>query len=412
MKPTASSLSPSIAAMARPADAGRPTLGLLYVWCTPVVASMATFPDLTIAGMLYTGWMWVLLLLIGVALLAVELVFHRETRIHFRWGPWAVWVGYLWLSLAWCETLDRRNLQDALQTSMPVLLGVLGSVFVRREEHLRGLLRAFAITLVPLAVVVLMPHLVKSLATEAFLSNRSAGLLAALIAAVLIAGYPPRLLPAMLGWAACGVLIAITGSRMAGLAAMLVVAVHPWYTNRWQRFGAMLLPVVCMVVVFNSPAFQERSFYGGSGSLSDLADGDVNTSGRFEVWPSIWEAAWKQPVLGHGIGSASAFVASVWPDMAHPHNDYLRVGFELGLVGLALLVSVAGWQMIDLYRKMRGTEGVLRQGLIASFLGLAVLMIVAATDNALVYNLLVTDPLFVLIGATYGTLGQRPGVAR
>lgn len=411
MKPYVSNLTPSIVAEAQRAAADRPTLGLLYVWATPLVASMATFPEWTIGGMLYTGWMWVLLFLLGIALLGVELVFRRESRVCFRWGPWAVWLGYLWVSLAWCNPIERRNLQDALQTSMPVLLAVLGSVFVRNEAQLRGLLKAFAITLLPLAVIVVAPHLVKSLAVEAALANRSAGLLAALIAAVMIAAYPPRLSFAVAGWTVCAALIAITGSRMAGLAALLVVPVHPGYTSWKQRAVAALFPLVCMLIVFYTPGFQQRSFHGGEGGLGDLMEGDLNTSGRFEVWPMIWQAAGKHPVLGHGIGSASAFVAAVWPDMLHPHNDYLRVKFELGSVGLVILLSVIGWQMLDLKRKLRGTEGVVRHALIASFLGLALLLIVAATDNALVYNLLVTDPLFVLMGAAYGTLATR-GEAR
>ena len=60
--------------------------------------------------------------------------------------------------------------------------------------------------------------------------------------------------------------------------------------------------------------------------------------GGSEAWPLIYKEAATRPVLGHGIGASYAFVPTVWYGMNHVHNEFLRIFFELGLVGLTIFV--------------------------------------------------------------------------
>src|SRR5205085_6961999 len=88
-------------------------------------------------------------------------------------------------------------------------------------------------------------------------------------------------------------------------------------------------------------------------------------------------------------------------------NDYLRVGFELGLVGLAIFLAVLAWQLGHLAVQIRRSRGVVRTAFTASWLGLLAFLISACTDNTLSYNLWYMDPLFAVMGAAYGVAGVR-----
>jgi O-antigen ligase len=233
--------------------------------------------------------------------------------------------------------------------------------------------------------------------------NRDAALTVALVGCVCLAGIESRAWIALIGWVGCIVLILLSASRTAAVALLSVVVLHPLYRGMGHRLLAILGIAACGLALFYSPIIQQRMFHSGSGSIRDLLAGnDVDTSGRFEAWPVIWEEAWKRPLLGAGVGTASPFVQRIWPGVSHPHNDYVRIGFEQGLIGLTIFVSVVGWQLLDLLRGSAVSTGLARQTFVASFLGLLALTITCITDNTLVYNLSYTDPLFALMGAAYG----------
>jgi O-antigen ligase len=184
---------------------------------------------------------------------------------------------------------------------------------------------------------------------------------------------------------------------------------HPLYRSVLGKLALTVILAVIGLAVFHSDTFQRRFFHSGQGTLSDLWQGKFLSFGRFEAWPKIWAEAWQQPYLGHGVGSVNDFVPLVWPGMNHAHNDYLRIGFELGLVGLALFALVMGWQIVDLRRRLRQPSGAARRGLAAALLGLLMFLVTACTDNPLVYNLWYMDPLFALVGAAYGVAARPVG---
>jgi O-antigen ligase len=156
------------------------------------------------------------------------------------------------------------------------------------------------------------------------------------------------------------------------------------------------------LALFHTQSFQERFFHSGHGTLGDLLRGDFSSTGRFDAWPYIWEEALRRPVLGHGVGSAYDFVPTVWSGMNHVHNEYLRLVYEVGFVGLAVFLTVVVWQGGSLRRRLRDSNGAARSALAAAFLGLSYFLMTAATGNPLPSNVWLMDPWFVLMGAAYG----------
>ena len=380
----------------------RVSLGYLFVLIVPIGAAVSMFFNSGLGGFNVSGWMWVLYLFAGGFLVCIELVFAPKIRIALPLRPWIVWYGYVWLSLLWCGSLDSRNVQDALQITMPLLVGVASALFVQSEEQLKWLFRMFTVTLLILCV-----HTGLSIGGDEVPGARVFSMTAALIGCVALAEQPDRFVRPLVIWSLCIFLTFLTGSRTATAALLLVPMMNPRSRGVLWRMAALSCMLVLGVALFHTSTFQERFFHSGSGTLSDAVQGGFLSFGRFEAWPFILEEAWKTPVFGHGVGSTFFFVPRVWESMTQVHNDYLRVGFELGLVGLGLFVAVLLWQMWHLRRQVSATSGRVSRAFAASLMGLIVFAIFATTDNVLVYNLWYTNPLFALIGAAYGVAGHH-----
>jgi len=200
-------------------------------------------------------------------------------------------------------------------------------------------------------------------------------------------------------WWSLGALlaIAISLSRTALFAGFfLVVATMFLAASRHRARNAIL----CVLLVaggywaVTSWAPLRDRFVQGDVSFS-VGGVNVNAEGRTKVWPVLWSEVQDQPLLGHGSGAASARSRTVGPAFDHPHNDYLRVLYDFGFVGVGLLA----WFVVRSTRLLRSSRKRSRSSipaLAALNAGLGVL-IVMVTDNPLDYSF-VMIPLGALIG--------------
>jgi O-antigen ligase len=377
-------------------------LTIWYLIFTPIAGGLSVLGNIEIAGKNISGYLWMGLLLCALYLLAIGGLRRLDHHALALWCPWILWCGFLWLSLIWCSPVDQFNVQNALQMSMPLVVGLLATAAIRSDDDLRRVLKGFGFAGALLAMFavgfILTPHSSSDL--EA--GPRDAALLAVLLGGLAFASFGRRKAPALLGWGACLAFTMLSGSRIASVALLAMPVLHFGYRSlRWNLFGLIAFAGLG-IALFYTPLVQERFFYSGHGELTDLFSGDVNGAGRFDAWPAVWDQAWQRPLLGAGVGTVSKFVPTVWEGMAHVHNDYLRIGFEFGLVGLAGFVLAAAWQLAALYRGARNSAGLARVVSAGAWLGFCALLITCATDNTLIYNLFYTDPLFLLIGSAYG----------
>ena len=387
----------------------RPRLGFLYVLAIPIGAGIGAARGVEIAGFNYTGWLWLLYLAAGtLLLLADRTVGVRRKSIPFPYRLWLPWVGLVWLSLIWLEAPISVGLQDAIQITMPILSAVTASVFISTEGQVKLLMRSFFVSLVLLYLTIALARSGDFEGVDWAGALRPLGMTAAIIGGVFLAQPSRSGALRLAGWGVCLLVGIITQARIVTVSMIVLPLLNPVAKGMFKRVVLAIAMVVLGVVVFNSAAFQSRFFYSGSGTMADVAQGELDTSGRFEAWPYVWDEAWRNPILGSGVGSTHAFVSRVWNDISLVHCDYLRVFFELGLVGLGIFVLVFGWQTWALWRGTRTTSGWTRAAFGAALLGMIVFWINACTDNPLGYNLWFTDPLFALIGAAYGAAANRP----
>jgi len=209
-------------------------------------------------------------------------------------------------------------------------------------------------------------------------------------------------------WWALALLIAIglSLSRTALAAGSIafvgtMIAVPPRYRIRSFIVGLLLLSAGIWAVTSWAPL--HNKFFTGDLSLS--AGGlTVNAEGRTQVWHVLWSEVPNAWLLGHGPGAASARSVVIEPAFDQPHNDYLRLIYDFGVVGTALF----GWFTLRIARLLKrakriGTSSI--APLAARTAGLAIL-IVMITDNPLDYPF-VMIPLGALVGFGLGAATSR-----
>ncbi len=104
-------------------------LGFIYTLCVPALAGIATVRQVSVGGFNYSGFLWVVALVIGWLLLLIEKGLHPERRLPFFVWPWWLWLMFLGLSFAWLEHVGYAQLQYALQLGMPFLVGAVAAQF-------------------------------------------------------------------------------------------------------------------------------------------------------------------------------------------------------------------------------------------------------------------------------------------
>jgi len=106
---------------------------------------------------------------------------------------------------------------------------------------------------------------------------------------------------------------------------------------------------------------------------------------RADVFNKIIPLWLQRPVIGYGYGSFPKLwddnkgVQNIWDSTSEAHNDYLKVGFEVGVIGLALFLSI----FITLFVR-QARYGLTHRWKNAVFLiSIAVYLILSVSDNML-----------------------------
>lgn len=373
-------------------------IGYYYILSVPYAAGFAAFGGPSIGGFRLTGWVFVIMLALAPLVFLLD---SASSRFPFRiWAPWALIVI---LSLFWADGITLYHLQDVCQIITPFFLAPIASKVIKRTEDVDALFRAFAHCLIIL-LIALGLNIV--FGTEVLL--RPMSMTAAIIGCVFVAQYQKQPTLSILCWLGCIVVTTVTGSRMATLALLLIWLFMPAYRHKSMRLVSGIAVAVAAVTLFSFPVFQERFFGDERGTMSDVVRGEFSSSGRFDVWPELIDEIKRQPVIGGGAHSSADIVGQIWSNQGKPHNDYLRILLEQGAIGLLLFLFATFGQLISLWSKGFPEGHPTSTVRSAAFIGLIVLLLMAITDNPIVYGVWFMHPLFILIGASYAPVKPIP----
>ena len=211
-------------------------------------------------------------------------------------------------------------------------------------------------------------------------------------------------------------------SRTATASAILLVLLASIVRTRHVRGGAMrgirsqyLMFAVVPVLIIGALSFAP---FRARLTRSDLRAAttpqfELRDNGRSQMWAGVMKSAAESPVIGKGLGTSESAVSNTYYWVGHPHNDFLRVYHDLGVIGLLLLVASLGTWWFALWRDWRRhdddentTHAALSLAAIGALLSLVLGML---TDNSLVYGF-VMSPTAILVGAGLGA--ARRGMRR
>lgn len=136
----------------------------------------------------------------------------------------------------------------------------------------------------------------------------------------------------------------LTGGRtgyLTWIAVGLLLAVL-----RWRKL-ILLMPIVLVAIGIGLPSVRERMLQGFGGTEGNFTVGTSSyemTSGRDIAWPAVIEEIGKAPLIGYGregmvtTGVRDQLMNDFDESFPHPHQAYLQLLLDNGLVGFLLVI--------------------------------------------------------------------------
>ena len=125
---------------------------------------------------------------------------------------------------------------------------------------------------------------------------------------------------------------------------------------RWRRF-LLLTPVLIILVTYLLPSVADRALagiYENPASGSEEIDLEEFTAGRNLLWPRVLDTISKAPIIGYGRAATVRTGISAWYSesqddderehfIRHPHNAYLEMLLDSGVIGLLVALALYGY---------------------------------------------------------------------
>lgn len=254
--------------------------------------------------------------------------------------------------------------------------------------------------------------------TDVLMAARGFGLFGMMGVAWLLAGWRYGV-PGAKNWTIITlIVVSLSNSRTALVIALLLFPLSQISLKdirSWFRIA--LIIILTVIVSYLAFTYVEpiRARFTDVGDNATVGGVQINTSGRGEAWPVAYESAWESPWFGKGPGSVSVLlVKSVGHAFLHPHNDYLRIFHDFGLIGLTLWLLGYIGLIIKTWQYWHWADENDRDNAhihLAAFLGLIAAALGMITDNVIVYIFLM-GPLGILVGASIGNGNRRKRIIR
>lgn len=186
-----------------------------------------------------------------------------------------------------------------------------------------------------------------------------------------------------------------------GAVALFILVLAP--LSLWKRVGMGILVVFLCVGLFYTPRVQLKMFISGQGSLTDIRkdNKNLNSSGRSWMAETLELGLGDSVWLGHGANSAGDALVAAGFTLREAHNDWLRIRYCYGRVGVIIFALTMIAQVYLLLLTGRNKTPRVQVLLLAGASCFIPFSVVMLTDNILVYCQYFTVPHFLLIGYGY-----------
>lgn len=334
----------------------------------------------------------------------------KAIKLNFVFIVFAVYYGFR--SLTGPTVVEGLRITLLIMT--PVIIGVLASqeMFKRWKTRSEVELGLMLIPIIPVSVLIV--NLISNSLTTSALGFKTSLLLSiggrplALFMLPILALYIARwrYTPGILHKITYAIAsLGITGTVITSLSrtASVIMMVFIWPGRFFKRvFSASTFAILILVATFfalwlNLPQVQARFFPTGIENFDLNMIKSIDTQGRTKFWTLTWNSAMEKPIFGHGGGFSRLLVRQVYK-FDHPHNDYLRVFADTGVVGVFLFLVAWGGRVLYHFKKWRSAQKVHSRTAMYHFAALLTAGAVCLsfiTDNTITY-VFVTIPAFCI----------------
>jgi hypothetical protein len=380
---------------------------VLFLPVLPYAGFAINFPPETIGSYNVAGIAWVIMYMV-----AIYYYFANKGQSSFPLIYWVPWVAFLGLYLL--VDFSFPGLQLTLQYIIPFFVAIVASRFEYTEERLDWLFkRLYMATGVIVGTFFFGTYFLDGLTPMTAITPMFLSIVAALTIGLF---YQTRKILYIMLFMGLLLVPLIDVTRM-GIAVMIFIFIFHFANKDIVSkviYGA--IGVLIIIFVFNSAGFQEKTFYGKGGKISDVSlnyykpDDRMNTSGRSIFLKYYEQGLNKSPILGNGPRSDLYVLKGVvdGSGISEAHNDYIAVRYNYGFVGLALLIMGFIGTFVDVsVRYYKETDGY-NKLLLSSIMTLTLtFLIYMYSDNILKSTLFFTNIYFVLIGIAYARLKKN-----
>ena len=350
------------------------------------------------------------LLVVYVGVLGVVLIANRQLVGGLAvFAIPLVWVAWATFTLVYTDWADE-GIRLAFKLWYPFLVGIMAYYWCRRPGGVRdirmwwyvGFVLVTVIALLRLAVVGAAAFAEDGLYRYSSFSHPSPFSFFMLVtftfAYALWSSSRRRLDGVVALVAAVQVVASLTRISIAALVVSILVMTVLHMSSPWRVLRGVLiaLAVVAVLVMglLASPTLQSRVFFEPVSSVGEMVANpdNLDTKGRDAVWSAIitdYDSG--DTAGGRGLGSSTRLfrlgeiAGSLAGKTAAVHNEYLRVLYEQGALGLTVFIAMLVGSFAFLASCVRRGRGLERALLSAAAAAVAAYAIVAITDNALDY---------------------------
>jgi hypothetical protein len=373
--------------------------GSVFMAITLFCTLLSHIGEISFGGFTIRGWAWSIVLVAAMFFLLPHRFRNPVKCCCWIWIPWVAWM---------IEKTDFSNREAAQRffifiTPLLTLLACSSFQQIDIAAIRRGIDRlAFGSIAIYLAAVV-AAHSLLALATWYTIAGIAMTFtFLAVTESTDLRNAPPKT------WVMLSIyylVLLFTESRMP-LLVLPAVAVFGYNGLSLRKKAVLGISVIALSLAgFYAGPVQQNIFHRGYGSLSELFSFDpdiVNTSGRLTAWPQFFagiEDIWK----GDGATSSAEFGYATFRGWTHTHNEYLRILFDYGIVGVILLAIPTLYLLVSLIRNAQRYRNnpQMRWLFAASINGLLAMLLLGVSGNVLMYIAYIGNLLFALIGCAY-----------
>jgi O-antigen ligase len=192
-------------------------------------------------------------------------------------------------------------------------------------------------------------------------------------------------------------------NRGSWISLFIGLAVASFYYRSKVKLRWLVAVTLVLFLAFGGVLYQR---FQELNTVSEAGISHNTLQGRITWWATLMPVLYEKPFFGHGIGAITTITTEYFqhmplskrtntllasdPAMA-PHNDYLRLGIEVGILGLLCYVV---FLLLELFRNMRLSQRSTLWRINFPTLAMVVYFIVISLFQNVVYNVTVF-PMFM-----------------